>query len=1047
MKKLILFLGIFILFSHGYAEKIERFMVSTFFSPKGKPIEIKLHKQIGDTIYLLGTHGEFISVSLSSAGQHYAKWYEEMLDPDDVTDFTVIRGGRDVYLATEKGLYFYQPGQYQPKVSNNKLPKAKMAHVYARGDELFLLYTNRLILVKGNVWWDINIPNGNVLDDFKKFIVDANGVNWLLGEKGIIRLNDKKASIYSKRRPFKSYPVDVIRAKTGDLFLKTDDNLLRWFNSDNKWYNLTHTSIPDGNIFIDPLSHLFLFDEDNLYSFEGGQFKPVQLPDFIKDEGILGIYHNNFDRIYIVTSRSLVTVFTSSLIVDKVLNKYLPLYVANLRTGQDPFSGLLGKIFQNVRFFSDPQKNTYFRELADRGMEGERLSVRLEQILSNLPQNNRKKLQKEIELALLQEAPDLAVYLQNKILKNITMPDEIINGYYDLAQIYSATGQKEFEQAVYRKVRNMFSGGSASYGWMMLHLAEAAPDQKENEYWQYLKEHTRDPILRTLVKDHYYETYTEKQIFAKANASTDIIQAAAPFRIKKIAADENGAWLLGQNSKLRYLDRQTGQINGPRIRKSASDIIASDVGTIVLLRNGYLNLVTADGLQKLQPYPPLNGAVQNIWSAMGMPVIKLKKYVYYFTNDKWNKFRLPSEITNYRFLKVLPADGNTWLLFTPTKIYSLDIGSGAIQGLQIPVSVITIFDARKNTSGGFYIATNDGLYHLLDEQWQKLDQRDGFWGSSVKSLAYVKKRNILLANSDSTVYLHLKNQWHTLHGTNYPAEQIALALDGTAYWSLDKTVYIWKRSAADETDMALNANRTAAYLYHNKMYDDLVKFLSKLTSSKSMSQWAYEFLGRTYLQQKKYSSAYEQYYMGAKLNRNNPWITDSEFAALGWQLFEKGSWDNALKCGRFVVKNYAQSKIKTYLFKFFYKKTTSGVLSQHLTERLEILKWLKQTSGKILPAEELDRYLNVMLILQYKIGLKKKKPNIMNLAKAVQTFPNSPYKNLWQYYIIKTLVQSGQFDRAIKISAAATEKMDRKSPMLPFIGRLRAEAYRKNTVR
>lgn len=1035
-------------------------LATAFYTADGNEIEVKMACEKGDSLFLLGSNEELIIASLSPLTYTVYQLDREILKTDQIRDFVATKNSK-IYFATEKGLYFLEQPDRKPEILDETLPVENLRQVVKFESYLVLLYKDRVIVHNGTVWKDFDVPYREAVKEFKKALIGPDGSLWVLGEKGIFRVRGSDNMLYTKNKGFENTPIDIITDSEGNLYVLTEDFL--WMNRGAKWRKIASVT-SKGKLFIDQMDVPWIYESNKIYLYEMGSMVPIQFPELAAKEGILALFHNGIDHLYFLTSHHLLTTTNKPNSLSAVLEKKIQMYAPVLDVGfMEPFREDIFRVQSRLEDMNDTQQKDFLNKILfarlQRNYDPENLKFFYNAIRDWKDPNHYKSLLHKIEFDALQSDPEFSIYTQQKILKKVTRPEEIIREYYNLAELYDLMEQQEMAQAIYRQINHKFSVNTPELDWVLYSLVNHSPNNDNEEvYWQKLKSKKRNPIVQTYIKFHQYQDYTRNYYLKQVDSLVSYRFVDANNRFRSIWAAQTGAWMSSAKGRLYYIPADSVHLQPVRKPAGIVKIIQTVLGNIALLSNGRLEKVGVEGFERLEPYPSLSTRIQNIWSNAGIPVIKLKRQIVYFDEESgaWETIRIPREVYQFNFLNAVPYQENEWILIASTKIYKLAVPDASarggptehiVEGLQVPSDVITIYDGARDNLGGIYLATNAGLYYFFEDKWKKIDRVEGFWGQKVFSVEYNKSSNSLIAMADSMAYLRLGESWISFEDPKKnltpPVHQVALSDDGTAYILNADGIYIWYRHPADEIKIALQANNTAHYLWNYEKYDELTGYLNRLTSRNGLSNWAYEFLGRVNFQQQQYRYAYEQYRIGAMLQLNNPWITDSTFVALAHSLFEKGAWEYALQCGQFIVKNYPDSKLIPYLTEYFFQRATSGIFDRYLTERLKILNWLITIPGATVPRAEMIKYYHTLMMRYYWQSVEQNNPDVSWFRKSLEVVQDPAYTTVWNYYIAEYLINQQQYQQAMQALEGALQKVVNLKVRLA-LGRLWLQAYLHN---
>ena len=1017
------------------------------YSPQGNEIEVLLHKQINDTLFIVGSEGEFMALDLATGQRAFFTWHAKMLDPDIIHDFVVLPGMK-VYFATEKGLYTYLPNfSGQPSKVRLRLPSGNILVIRAVEGNLLLLYNSRLLATNTKIWKDLGVNLKNSVGAYRDLQVGPDGKIWIRSKKALVRLDGNKKQIYARGRSFRDTPDDVYCTATGQMYALSSRELALYSAAEQKWKRLATSNIPEGNLYVSPTGQIFIYTRSHLYKFQKKKFIRVHMPEFMSDEDLIGIYDNGFNAIYFVTRHSVTTKFYNHepAILKKTASAQLPYALAAIGINSSANFGVLEKTWlARLPLLGPDEQKQLLDALLTKGCINRKLTDLYFDLYHQTQLHDNHALRQRFISAQFQAEPRLAERIQEDRIKEATDPSALLAEYRNLATLYRLAGQKMQEQALYNEVLQKYKAQNQNYYWLQYRAASMEGDASSR--WQGLGNFIKDPLLKILVRQHNFNKYTQSFYNDLPGSALHYQTASADIKIKQLFAVDNGVWILKTNHRVAFWNGEDGaRINHPITNKFKA-LAGSPFGTVALLTNGRLRLLESDGIKKMPVPPPMNSRIEDIWSSGNTLVCKRNRMVFYTEGDNWKQFRLPSAVARFHFIKILPIPNDIWLLVLTNKIYLFDNANGTVQGLQAPEQVLIIYDVLGNVEGGFYAATNAGLYSVFGKTWNLINAEQGFWGRKAVKLSFINTSNTLLALADSTAFLRLNQYWLPFQESKSHfrplIDQISLAADGTVYAGSGPTIYRWQRGKGDKRLIGLNAARTAGYLERDKRPEQLKKYLHKFTGS-AFSGWAYEYLSRVELEIGNPRQGWEMLRIGAKTNSGSMWLSDSTFLSFCWRLLEQNAWDEALKCAQFMNTNFKGSVLKSYLHQIIYSAAQQGNLSNNIMQRLAFLAWLSKQNFKPADGNTIDSDYNILVRIAYD---KSNHLNIKPIASAVKKYPSSKYLPYWRYHILNHLANQN-LEVAIKGCDVFIKNLHIRSPFVEPMSNLRLKSYLKNLLK
>ncbi len=982
------------------------FIPISLYNWKGETFKAQQVVQRGDSLFLLSENNSICVFNTRNYRMTYYSFPQQKFKLSDVQHVEVRNNG-EFLLTTSKGLFTYSIPTGQCRLLNPLIPDEKLVMSRAFEQYVFILLTNRLLLYDGKTVKGISIQRPGVIKHFRQIVLSDEGEIWLLGDEGVLQISGDRQILYSRNNLFREKLLLMYKSNAGHLFLMTQKNIWRW--GEAGWKQMA--KFKEGNrIFVDYMGMPWVYGEGSLYIYDKGTMVPVQIPRVVLDSRILGMFLNSRFELFVVTPEQIFLfrnfMYSRQQISGHLFNKSKTLL--KLSTWQ-LFPELFHTLQKSFPEYSRTEKTEFLNSEIDYYLATQKGNGDFREMIEQTLELEKESTQKAFPVLLrtlfFQSDPEMAIYYQQKQTQQVTRPTQIVDETYELGRLYHLNGNPELAYTIFQNLVEKYSISSPSTDWILLYLARHTQQANQAEkYWEFLNKNAHNPVVVSFCRFHNYASFARNYVLKHVDSVLKVQSYPADVSVSSFCADENGVWFVNTNNQLYFLDPSTGEQK--RIPQGSQTVkaISTRIGVLVLKRNGGVRLATPERVQPLNPNPAGSENVLDIWVNQGTPFLHTFKRIYYFDGElgTWRNVLLPQMIRGFDLIKILPGLNQGWYVVTTNNVYVMNPENSQVESLSLPGEIIRIFDVVSEGATGMYFATNAGLYHFMDNQWQKVTPSDGYWGEKVRKLEGRFSPGLLLVPADSTVYLKIKNLW--LCENVLQQDTINTVIDATLAPNGDVWMYtpqgfrLWKRAQADGNNIALNAIRTADFLWKNQQYQKLVTYLDRFTVHPLLEQWAHEFRARSYLQLQKYDEAYEEYRLGLKLNKKNPWINDTTLIALMYAFHQAGSWDNLLKTADLFMENFPQSRHLKFMHRMLFRAAMEGNWDANLSHRLKMVQWLVAHDANGTKNARLQRLYHVML-MRYYYG--KHTGAVQFLEKATQLLPDSDYALFWQYLILQ----------------------------------------------
>ncbi len=971
----------------------------------GASFKIRTAAQYGDSLYLFTDRRMVAIFDTRTYEMHFYNFQLPDFDWDKVYHMEVFHPD-ELLLCSDKGLFKLSIPQQQVDLLQPGFSREKPVMTRKFGEYIFVLYSDGLVVGDGKSWKKITIQRPGVIKKYRQLVLSASGDIWLLGDEGVLQISRERQILYSRNNLFREKLLMLQKSVLGELVLLTQKNIWSW--SGEKWKHLARYK--EGNrLFIDMMGIPWVYGDGSFYMFDKGTMVPIRMPGVVKDARVQEVFVNSRNDMFFLAPEQIFAFHNfvyqpekiSSLLMVKGKQllkwgtwQFFPRVFRQMEAGYESFS------LSEKKDFWDSKLNYFFTGGMNYSPEDViRHTMELEK---NTPE---KRSPEFVRTLLFQKDPDLAIYYQKKLSQTVTRPTQIVEETYQLGHLYQLNEQPGLAFAVFQTLLNTYSISSRSTDWMLLYLAQHSQKEEDTRrYWEVLRKNGKNPVVISYARFADYASFARRYVLQRADTIMDVQQFPWALNYQSLCASNEGLWVVSSTGELKQYDPASGESRRIPRGRGMKKVISTRLGVLALTRSGQVKRVTPEGVQALEPPPGNRQQILDIWVDETIPFLRTRKTVFYFdmTNGQWKQMQLPVMIQGFDIIKILPGLEGVWYVVTANAVYAFYPGTSRMESLSLPGEVIRIFDAISQEAEGVYFVTNAGLYQFVDGKWRSISPRQGYWGQKTRKLEASFSGDILLALADSTVHLRIKNIWLSSHvlpeSEDPPVLDAALTPEGDVYLVSPDTVRLWRRGKSDMYNVALNAIRTAHYLWENNLLEELSVFLERFTNHPLLEQWSHEFRARTLLHLKKYDDAYEEYRLGLKLNKKNPWISDTTCLALMYSFIQEGSWKNVLKTAGLILKNFPHTSYRRFLNELLLQAALEGEWENDLPRRLKLVQWLVEHDTDAAKNLRLLRWYHILLLRHYFTG---KSDALQFLEAATQLLPESEYTPMWQYLIYR----------------------------------------------
>ncbi|RMD90133.1 MAG: hypothetical protein D6813_09575, partial [Calditrichaeota bacterium] len=478
-----------------------------FCDGNGVPIEITLSAQQGDSLYFWNPDGWII---IYSTIDHNYKSFKIRLPkepPSNITNISpyksqklLLAGKEKFYIADlSKGLV----GSFLPSLSAKDL-----LQIATLDDIVVLLYEKKLMIANLQIWKTILRAEETPFGDFLKMHIASDGTIWVVAKHGLISIRNNQIQKYNATKLFKGVVSDLTSDEVGDVYVLVKSKL--WRYNGTEW-RLIQDLRREGNLFIDLYSNIWIYDSNNIHVFSQGSVFPIDIPELVRKEKLQFIFKMFPAETYLVTPNHLFRLFENNDNITKIIGQFFqtfhtPLTSGQLLTLQYPLKKLWGYTVS----MKESDLFIFLKSWLLWGILNPNTNYPLSQFEEQLKKLQHHPQYKELlelyKFYLQTNFPERAVLLQEQFQKLTTHPNEIIQAYYDLGELYESYGKPYFAKAIREFLINQFSIKNEKVNWSTyLFYQKDDPHhshQRINVY-QDILQNTQDPLLQKLIDDEF----------------------------------------------------------------------------------------------------------------------------------------------------------------------------------------------------------------------------------------------------------------------------------------------------------------------------------------------------------------------------------------------------------------------------------------------------------------------------------------------------------------------------------------------------------------
>ncbi|RMG66873.1 MAG: hypothetical protein D6715_05870 [Calditrichaeota bacterium] len=654
-------------------------------------------------------------------------------------------------------------------------------------------------------------------------------------------------------------------------------------------------------------------------------------------------------------------------------------------------------------------------EKIEKGMSGNGWAFALH--LSELKQNWTRSLEDKIRFQM-EQARLLAIDTANYPLAALKLEDAI--GRY---------GKVIFQE----NLRD-------SLTFLRLKYSRGFPfrrDRQKDALWEALLQRADSGLLQRFARLHYFDRVSREafQITTQYPASLDTLAAAVTGALA--AAERDGLWVRAGRSLQFFKDQVPIHA---RDRTRYQQLIRWNGRAIGLTATGKLNWLDVNGAGAFAPAPP--EPLKALWLA-GQTLVGLSRrgkgniLLLESPERGWQLAgSLPAEFTAQPVLYLAPFSSGYFLLVTPAKAYRFHPVNRTAEGISLPPDIVTIYDCRKESRGGFYFATNAGLWHFnVTGEWTDISRRDGLPEGPVFSLDYLFEKSVLACLGSGMAGLLDASGWVTipLEPALEPAAGARIFLDGelNAWLLLPTGLVRWHRSPEDIKNLVNRLLHLDAQQGQSGSPINLMPLVQKATRIQALSQWGAAFQFRLLLLAENYRRAAEL--LQVELSRGSPhqWLSARDALVVLDLLRREKNWTEALQVLR-QLSPLLKGDAATAAAEFFLHWIDDYGPGYRTREKLELAIQVSELSLGDAPYQKLEKQVHQLvsrLFLQRDAALLNLVPRLS------RAFPQSAYLPAWQLYGAEMLAEQADYQRALDL-LPRFEALSSQPALKPVFGRL-----------
>ena len=630
--------------------------------------------------------------------------------------------------------------------------------------------------------------------------------------------------------------------------------------------------------------------------------------------------------------------------------------------------------------------------------------------------NERQKILQKLVYQLSGQAWPLAVYLEKEKIKTLQSIEAKIRGELRIGQLmavdtvnYSLAGYKlskilnQYENVIFN------DGLRDSLIFLALKYAPGFPFNAQSHsrtLWEKLTSPSATPLMQRYAQYHFFNENSITKFSINTGQLWNTESVTYPVGTTSVLPTPTGAWVI-KNSRL-YFVPPNGNSRAFRLKMKALAYLQTT--PIGLTADGRLVLLKPEGVVDFQPRAPKR--LNSIW-ASGNQLVGMRQsrkpelFLFDGESGKWDgPFHLPGEIARESFIYAQRMTETEFLLVTSTKAYRFNRNSGQVLSLMVPAEILRIFDCERDTKGGFYFATNTGLwYRNVGGQWQHVSKTDGLPEQPVWDLSYHFGKGVLgivgpqyaaLADAFGWIVLDLPQHLQNQQGMTI---QLDPQLNAVIYQG-DQAL-VWKRGDADRRNMVNRLLRIAPDFMKNHKSGDLLKLVKRSGRIPELNEWATAFQFFIFLKNQNYTRALETLELAlGKPRKSNDWIHPLDGLILLDLHFDHQDWKSGLRAWEHLYPLLKSSQNKTAYLEYLLQRLREYGSSFMPLEKLAFVNWFAQTSVETAYRQQIERIANGCLAYLWITQNNEVHPILRRLTDRWMDSPMKDYWNFLQFLIV-----------------------------------------------
>ncbi|WP_457566794.1 hypothetical protein [Caldithrix abyssi] len=989
------------------------FTTVDFLDGKGDVIDIysayKFPQQ--NKLILLGNDNFLIQIDLERLENKITQIDQSKVDFNDVNCVAELTPS-EILLGTDRGVFLLSLIANQVKPFDKTLPPRRVNHLLNFNDYIVIVYDKSVVVYKNRLWKTLNLKSFKYLQDFIKVIPGRSGILWLVGEKGVVPLNEEITII----KPLNKRMRDAVVDNNGLVYALTNKAIYHF--DGQKWIKLTENQNNFKRLGVDNSNTLILFNDREFGVLSGTKIKKIPMPEVLNNEPCLNIFNNGVDKTYFISQNHLAFKMNFPKNIFKTLPKFIKnQYLFFIADDTEQTEALVKNIDRYWAYLDNSVQIEWLDILLERtaniGKEIIPMQIIQNRILRLNSQTEKERLLRKLILAAQVVSPELSVGFQMKMIKMQTSPEKIIKNKLQLAKLYAVYGGEAISNAIYQEIYQKFSPNIKGVDWAIYKTLEMNGHGNAENLEKKLLENSTDPIVRLKARYYNYKSYMKKLLEKQYKATLT--------NFNKIDLNNATTWKVFNGHEQCYLTNEKRQVfvcNPQNIEPKLIDnktsvlkVVSSVLGDLALTSKNEIVELTAETIQKLNMNLRPQGAIKNLFLSKNAPLFNTKNQVYYYSlqSEQWRSFRIPAELRSFNFLQICSQNEEEWLFVTESKVFIYNNKNKQVKSVPLPISVIKITDALMDIGGFLYIGTNSGLYLFHEGKWLRQDESKGFLGRRILNIEYQPQEDIIIVQADSTYYIRKNNLWFDIQENKYidnKIDNMAADTQGYLYLLIQNQLWMWSAREGKGPLMLLTAVNAAERLMADNRLKELANFLDLLTSNSFTGEWAYEYRGRILLKLNDFRGAYDNFQYGINLFKERHWFSDTSFVALVYDLLQKDAWEMARQTTDLFLSVYPQSALKEYLFNILIDKCETGPFTEHLKNRIETIFWLRSLNPSYVHSKSITSLLNFLLIRNYYQSTATGGA-VAFLKQALSENDSQELKLLWQYLILQSAERNG----------------------------------------